>query len=248
MRRYHPGTNKEVFGAEVIAIYQAVRFVDQRQENGHRYTLFVNSTAAIKRVKTDALGPVQRFAIAAMEVCDLVHPSNNQVAIRWVPAHNKVEGSEMADTICKGGGGSHGPVLDADTRDELLDEATISYMTRTATEARSRATAEWISSRIGARWYRLPPGRGLHRQHLRSVRKSWLDGFTSSCSDWVVSTWQDKDRLRQVLVVRHRRAPVQVPPRRQVPRMGGSGTSHVERDREDVRVGEASGSCCEVDV
>ena len=63
-------TNKEVFDAEVFAIYQALRVLDRRQESGHRYTVFVDSTAAIDQVRTNALGPVQRFAIAAMEVCD----------------------------------------------------------------------------------------------------------------------------------------------------------------------------------
>ena len=42
-------------------------------------------------------------------------------------------------------------------------------MSRTATEARSQATAERISIRVGARRYRPPPGRGLRRQHLRSI-------------------------------------------------------------------------------
>ena len=54
----------------MFAIYQALRVLDRCQESGHRYTVFVDSTAAIDRMRTDALGPGQRFAIAAMEVCD----------------------------------------------------------------------------------------------------------------------------------------------------------------------------------
>ena len=50
-------------------------------------------------------------------------------------------------------------------------------MTRAATEARSQTTAEWISSRVGARRFRHPPGRGLRRQHLRSVRKELARRF-----------------------------------------------------------------------
>ena len=45
-------------------------------------------------------------------------------------------------------------------------------MSRSATEARSRASAEWIASHVRPeRRYRPPPGRGLRRQHLRSTKK-----------------------------------------------------------------------------
>ena len=47
---------------ETFAIYQALRAFDQRQESGHRYTVFADSTPAINRMRSDALGPGQRFA------------------------------------------------------------------------------------------------------------------------------------------------------------------------------------------
>ena len=47
-RRFHLGTNKEVFDAEVFAICQALSIVDQRQERGRQYTIFVDPTAAIE--------------------------------------------------------------------------------------------------------------------------------------------------------------------------------------------------------
>ena len=96
---------------------------------------------------------------------------NNQIAIRWVPAHNKVEGNEEADAYPKAAADHTAPCWDSDTPDGFLDVASLSYMTRTATEARSQTTADWISSRVGARRYRPPPERGLRHQHLRSVRK-----------------------------------------------------------------------------
>ena len=86
--RYYLGSNKEAFGAEVFAIYQELRTADQRQESGYRYTVFVDSTAAIDRVRTDAMGPGQRFTIAAMEVCGRLLARDNKVAIRWIPAHS----------------------------------------------------------------------------------------------------------------------------------------------------------------
>ena len=54
------------------------------QGTGGRFTIFANSTGAIERVRTNALGPVQRFAEATIEVCDRIHARGGQVIIRWV--------------------------------------------------------------------------------------------------------------------------------------------------------------------
>ena len=92
-------------------------------------------------------------------------------------AHSRVEDNERADAHARAAAGRAEPCCDADTPDDFRDEASLSYMTRAATEARSQATAEWISSRVGTRRYKPPPGRGLHRQHLRSVRKELTGRF-----------------------------------------------------------------------
>ena len=63
--RYHLGSNKEVFDAEVFAVYRALSIIEQRQERERRYTIFVDSTSAIARVGDDSLGPGQRFARSA---------------------------------------------------------------------------------------------------------------------------------------------------------------------------------------
>ena len=52
-------------------------------------------------------------------------------------------------------------------------ETPLSYMTRPATEARSRETADWISAHFRPeRRYRRFPGRGLRQPQLRRVRKT----------------------------------------------------------------------------
>ena len=80
-RRFHPGTNKEVFGAEVFAIYQALLWIEG-QGAGGRFIIFADSTAAIERVRMDALGPAQRFAVAAIEACDRIYARGDQIIIR----------------------------------------------------------------------------------------------------------------------------------------------------------------------
>ena len=147
--------------------------MDRRQESGHRHPVFVDSTAAIERVRTDVLGPVQRFAFATMEVCDRARACDNEVTIRWVPTHSGVAGNEQADSYAKGAARRSAPYNDDyDVPDELLTEASLSHMSRSATKARSRTSAEWIASHVrSGRRYRPPPGRGLRRQHLRYTRK-----------------------------------------------------------------------------
>ena len=67
---------------EVYAIYQAFSIMDQLQETGRQYTIFTDSTASIERVRSDAIGPGQRFAVAAIKVCARLVSRSNEVAIR----------------------------------------------------------------------------------------------------------------------------------------------------------------------
>ena len=67
-RRFQLGKNKEVFDAEVFAVWQALRALEQRNERDREYTIFVDSTSDITRVRDDARGPRQRFGVAAIEV------------------------------------------------------------------------------------------------------------------------------------------------------------------------------------
>ena len=80
-RRFHLGTNKEVFDAEVYAVYQALCSLDQRQERDYRYTIFVDSTAAIGRIQSDATGTGQHFAMVAIEACIGILSRNNTVVV-----------------------------------------------------------------------------------------------------------------------------------------------------------------------
>ena len=68
-RRYHLGKNKEVYDAELYALYQAAKIFDERNDRDQTYTILSDSAAAIGRAKSDEMGPGQRFAVAIIEVC-----------------------------------------------------------------------------------------------------------------------------------------------------------------------------------
>ena len=87
--------NKEVFDAEVFAVWQALRVLEQRSKRDCEYTIFVDSTSAITRTPAEA-----RFA--AIEVETRLAAAGNRVTIRWVPAHAGAEGNVVADRYGKG--------------------------------------------------------------------------------------------------------------------------------------------------
>ena len=64
------------------------------------------------------------------------------------------------------------PCSDEEVPDGLLTEASLFHVPRSATEARSRTSAERIASHVRLeRRYRPRPARDLRRQHLRSTKK-----------------------------------------------------------------------------
>lgn len=78
---FHLGTNKEAFGAEIYAIYRALRVLNRKQESGHWYTVFVDATCAIEMV-VRRHGPKQRFAAASNEICSRILERDNDVTTR----------------------------------------------------------------------------------------------------------------------------------------------------------------------
>ena len=167
----HLGDNKEVFDAEVYAISQALEVLDRRQKSGRRYTIFVDSTSGIDRIRTDSIGPGQGFAVAAIERCSRSMTRDNEVTTQWIPEHHGVAGKERADEYAKAA--VEGIRPDSAVPDELRWETSLSHMTRAATEGRSRRVSQWIAEHLGSpsRRYRVPPGRGVRHKHLRRAPK-----------------------------------------------------------------------------
>ena len=100
----------------------------------------MDSTAAIERTRSNSIGPGQRSAVAATEVCTRKMSRGNEVTFRWVPVHHRIPGNEKADGVAKAA--AEGGEPDAATPDEYRWETILSHMTKVAAEARFRATAQ----------------------------------------------------------------------------------------------------------
>ena len=81
------GRRGEVYGAEVCANYRAPKTIDQRGEDGHQYTISLDSASEVDGNRSDSMSPGQRFAIAIHEVGGRITSRNSTVTVRWTPAY-----------------------------------------------------------------------------------------------------------------------------------------------------------------
>ena len=97
-----------------------------------------NRGIAISRIRSDAIGPGQHLARAAIEFCSRLVSRGNEVMVFWVPPHVEIADNEEADRLAKrpAEGRTH------EVSDEYRWKASLSHPSRVATEDRSRATAQ----------------------------------------------------------------------------------------------------------
>ena len=187
--------------ARAIRGWPGSAYGPEQNECDREYTIFVDSTSATTRVRDDAQGPGQRFGAAAIEVEARLAAAGKRVTIRWVPAHAGAEGNEVADQYAKDAatGRAHRERLQGG----FSEETSLAHMTRFATEARSKATSDWIAGHVRSeRRYRPPPGKGVRRTQLRRVKRPSPGATTSYCQ----ATWRRE--LNVTASVRQRRQSV----------------------------------------
>jgi len=97
----HMGFNQEAYDAECAAIVRALDLAAERQQRWRRLekvTVFTDAQAAITRMQTCEVGLGQRYALRAREALARIKAP---VEIRWCPAHEGIEGNEIADGWAK---------------------------------------------------------------------------------------------------------------------------------------------------
>ena len=98
---FRMGGGREAYDAELAAVVYALVHFHGRGQEGHDYTIFTDSTAAMRRMMGDAPGPGQDMAIRAIEIAESLVQRGNTITIKWTPAHVGVEGNERADLAAK---------------------------------------------------------------------------------------------------------------------------------------------------
>ena len=189
-RGFYLGRNKEIFDAEIFAILQAVRTLEERGEGSQQYTVFSDSQAALGRIQCDRTGAGQALAIEVIHTVRTIVGRGNGITFRWTPSHEGVEGNEQADKAAKRA------ALDELERatPQYLSEASLSYLRRVVTESRSIATAEWIRSHTGRQRRYRPPKAGKMRKALNGSRKEIASRFYQLLSGHAATA----DHLRRI--------------------------------------------------
>ena len=80
------GGGHEAYDAELAALANDLIHLHGRGETGQTYTVFTDSTAAMRRMVSDAPGPGQEMAIRIIELARRIIDQGNSITVRWTPA------------------------------------------------------------------------------------------------------------------------------------------------------------------
>ena len=84
------GGGHEAYDGELAALVYGLVILHERGQDHTDYTIFTDSTAAMKRLMGDAPGPGQDMAIRAIEIADRITRRGNTITVRWTPAHAEI--------------------------------------------------------------------------------------------------------------------------------------------------------------
>jgi len=138
-RRVYLGRQKEAFDAEMYAMSEAMKIVDEMagKKEVTRVMVFTDSQATLRRIQSDEPGPGQVLALRTMNWTDALGRKNIQVEYRWVPAHKRIEGNEEADQQAPKAAYKHcGSYTKTQNPLPFLDYVSFSHVSRKLSEAK----------------------------------------------------------------------------------------------------------------
>jgi ribonuclease HI len=157
-RKMFMGRNKEVFDAELYAIWLGLTAARDHQDEWaavgpKSITIFTDAQAALKRIRNNDPGPGQWLARRILRTERQLRQAGWTTEFRWVPGHKGVEGNETADQWAK----EAAEALGADRlprEDESI--TTLAHVARGVTEAKWNEHLAWVQERCrGKRYYLL---------------------------------------------------------------------------------------------
>ena len=125
---YHLGTNSTVFQAETFAVGTAAKILLDSGTKNRKIIINCDSQATIMAMSNIKVKS-KSTSTAISELNQLA--MDNQVLLRWIPAHKGYDGNEKADSLAKKGSDN------LDSAQVLLPIPTTSTMERSAAEHKS---------------------------------------------------------------------------------------------------------------
>ena len=125
---YHLGTNSTVFQAETFAVGTAAKILRESGTKTRKIIINCDSQATIMAMSNIKVKS-KSTSTAISELNQLA--MDNQVLLRWIPAHKGYDGNEKADSLAKKGSDN------LDSAQVLLPIPTTSTMERSAAEHKS---------------------------------------------------------------------------------------------------------------
>ena len=192
------GGGHEAYDGELAALVYGLVILHGRGQERADYTIFTDSTAAMRRLEGDAPGPGQEMAIRAIEIADRIVRRGNTITIRWTPAHVGIEGNERADQAAKSSAtlpplrGTRGRFSLAYQKRRITDGITRGWIEDT----RARRNKNREGKHRGA--YNEPGGeaRPKIRRELRKAKKGVASRFFQLLSGHAMTAPFLKDKWR----------------------------------------------------
>jgi ribonuclease HI len=165
-RKLFMGRNKEVFDAELYAIWVGLKVAkdstDAWAAGPRAVTIFTDAQAALKRIRNDDPGPGQWLARRILRTERQLRQAGWTTEFRWIPGHRGIEGNEVADQLAKEGAGASGAEHLPQEEESIT---TLAHVARGVTEKKWHEHLAWVKERChGKRYYHLKES-----QHTDSV-------------------------------------------------------------------------------
>jgi ribonuclease HI len=156
-RKVFMGRNKEVFDAELYAIWMGLASArDHLKEDwagAKSITIFTDAQAALKRIRNDDPGPGQWLARRILRTERQLRQAGWTTEFRWVPGHKGVEGNEVADQWAKDGAGYSGAERLPREEESITS---LAHVARGISERKWSEHMGWVKERCrGKRYYLL---------------------------------------------------------------------------------------------
>lgn len=126
-----------VFQAEIFAIEMAMKNINARDITASRITIFVDSQAAIKALKSNV---VKSTTVSRCREELIKAATRHQVNICWVPGHCNIEGNEKADELAKNGSN-----MEESRKNEEIRAPICTLKSNIDIESRNKANNAWSS-------------------------------------------------------------------------------------------------------